>query len=396
MRRIIPATALATALATPAAAQVEQGPKNVPDYEPAFDNQTRAPAVETDAPLSLQTVTDGLSHPWGIEVMPNGTYLVTERAGSLRRVGRDGAISAPISGVPEVAARDQGGLLDVAISPEFSEDRLVFLTYAKPMGEGRTATAAARGRLSEDGTALEEVTDIFVQDPPADNAMHFGSRIVIDGEYAFVTTGEHFTQTYRQYAQDLDKTYGKVVRVTRDGAVPDDNPYLGRDGAKGEIWSLGHRNVQGAHLHPDTGDLWALEHGPAGGDELNLIERGANYGWPAVSYGRQYSGPLIGSGQPRAEGVTEPRYYWDPVIAPGGFDFYEGEMFPAWQGDVLAGSLSPGGLVRLTLDGDTVTGEERLFGEAGRVRDVEVDADGAVLLLTDKANGEILRVVPEA
>ncbi len=264
------------------------------------------------------------------------------------------------------------------------------------MGGGRTATAAARATLSEDMTELSGLRDIFVQDPPADNAMHFGSRIVIDDDHAYVTTGEHFTQTYRTYAQDLDKTYGKVVRVGLDGSVPEDNPFAGEENAKGEIWTLGHRNVQGAALRPETGELWTLEHGPAGGDELNRIEPGANYGWPLVSYGRQYAGPLIGTGKSRAEGFVEPRYYWDPVIAPGGFAFYDGQMFPDWQGDILAGSLNPGGLVRLELKGDTVTGEERLFGEYGRIRDVEIDQDGAVLMLTDAPDGSILRATPEA
>ncbi len=396
MIRTAPALALCLAAGVPALAQVEQGRPNVPEFAPAFDEQTRAPAVGTETGLSVETVVRGLEHPWGIEVLPRGEYLVTERSGALRRVGREGEVSAPIGGVPEVVARDQGGLLDVALSPEFEQDRLLFLTYAKPMGEGRTATAAARARLSEDGATLEEVTDIFVQDPPADNAMHFGSRVVVDGAHVFVTTGEHFTQAYREYAQDLDRTYGKVVRVTREGGVPQDNPFAGEEGAKGEIWTLGHRNVQGARLHPETGELWTLEHGPAGGDELNRIERGANYGWPVVSYGRQYSGPLIGSGQPRGEGFVEPRYYWDPVIAPGGFVFYDGEMIPEWDGDLLAASLNPGGLVRLTLDGETVTGEERLLTDAGRVRDVEIDRDGAVLLLTDAPEGEILRVTPES
>ncbi|SPJ24221.1 PQQ-dependent sugar dehydrogenase [Palleronia abyssalis] len=386
---------LSTALATGAAAQVEQGPKNVPEFEPAFENQTRAPAVETVVALSVETVADGLIHPWAVEVLPNGNYIVTERAGQLRIVTRDGTVQDPIQNVPEVAARDQGGLLDVALAEDFAESRTLFLTYAKPMGSGQTATAAARATLSEDGTALQDVTDIFVQDPPADNAMHIGSRVVLDGDYAFVTTGEHFTATYRDYAQDFDKTYGKIVRVHQDGSLPEDNPFDDVDGTKGEIWSLGHRNVQGAALHPETGQLWGLEHGPAGGDELNLIEAGQNYGWPVVSYGRQYSGPLIGIGEPRREEFVEPRYYWDPVIAPGGFVFYEGDMFPEWDGNVLAASLAPGALVRLTMDGDTVTGEERLVTDRGRIRDVDVDQDGAVLLVTDKPNGELLRITPE-
>ncbi|QFU09332.1 Soluble aldose sugar dehydrogenase YliI precursor [Rhodobacteraceae bacterium THAF1] len=384
--------ALTTALAAPAAAQVDQGPKNVPQFEPAFDNQTRAPAVETTPAPNVEVVTDGLTHPWGIEVMPDGSYLVTERAGTLRMVTRDGEKMEPISGVPEVLARGQGGLLDVALAPDFEETREIFLTYAKPLQEGQNGTAAARAVLSEDGTQLTDVQDIFVQTPPAVPPKHFGSRIVLDDDYAYITTGEHSSDETRVFAQDLDKTYGKIIRVTHDGTVPDDNPFVNQEGARPEIWSTGHRNIQGADIHPETGQLWGLEHGPKGGDELNLITAGENYGWPVVSYGRRYNGPLIGSGEPRAEGFTEPRYYWDPVIAPGGFVFYDGEMFPEWQGDVLASSLNPGGLVRLTMDGDTVTGEERLVTDRGRIRDVEVDQNGAILLLTDKANGEILRV----
>ncbi len=395
MTRPIPTALLATLLAGPACAQVEQGPPNVPENEPAFENQTRAPAVATERPLSVGRVATGLEHPWGIAVLPDGSYLVTERPGRLRRITRDGGVSDPIEGVPAVAARGQGGLLDVALGESFAEDRTIYLTYAKPMGGGDTATAAARAMLSEDFSRLADVTDIFVQDPPADNAQHFGSRVVPDGDRIFITTGEHFTPTYRRYAQDLDKTYGKVIRVTPEGGVPEDNPFADRPGAKGEIWSLGHRNLQGAAIRPGTGELWTLEHGPAGGDELNRIEAGANYGWPEVSYGENYQGTPVGTGEPRAEGYVEPRYYWDPVIAPGGFTFYDGEMFPDWQGDVLAGSLNPGGLVRLEMEGDTVTGEERLFGDLGRIRDVEVDRDGAVLMLVDAPDGSLLRVTPE-
>ena len=384
---------LASTLAAPAFAQpVEQGPKNVPSFEPAFENQTRAPAVQTEASLSVESLVGGLEHPWGIEVLPEGGYLVTERSGALRMVSADGTLGEPIEGVPDVLNEGQGGLLDVALSADFADSRVVYLSYAKPMPDGMNATAAARGVLSEDGTSLTDVQDIFVQDPPARPAMHFGSRIVVDGDVVYVTTGEHSSPETRVFAQDLDKTYGKVVRITPEGDVPDGNPFADQEGAKPEIWTLGHRNVQGAALRPETGELWTLEHGPAGGDELNVIEAGSNYGWPEVSYGQNYGGSPVGTGEHSAEGFVEPRYYWDPVIAPGGFAFYEGEMFPDWQDDVLAASLNPGGLVRLELDGDTVTGEERLVTDRGRIRDVEIDADGAVLLLVDAPDGEILRV----
>ncbi len=398
LRPTVGALALALAVAPAWAGQhgapVAQGPKNVPEFEPAFENQTRAPALDSGVTLAVETVADGLAHPWGIEVLPGGGYLVTERTGALRVVGADGRVGDPVAGVPEVLARRQGGLLDVALAEDFATSRVIYLTYSKPQDGGLSATAAARGRLSEDLSRLTGVADIFVQAPPSPTPMHYGSRIVLDGAHAYITTGEHSSLPERIYAQDLDKTYGKVIRVRLDGAVPEDNPFFGQDGADGAIWTYGHRNVQGAAIRPGTGELWTLEHGPKGGDELNLIEAGANYGWPVVSYGENYNGLPVGSGAPRAEGMAEPRYYWDPVIAPGGFAFYQGEMFAEWQGDVLAASLNPGGLVRLKLDGDRVVGEERFLTGERRIRDVEIDRDGAILLLVDARNGAILRLTP--
>lgn len=392
--------ALAAALAgTPVYAQTDagsgdyvvQGERNT-SFEPAFPEQFRAPAAASEFQVEASSLAGPLVHPWGIAALPDGGYLVTERPGRLRHVAEDGTISEPISGVPEVASQRQGGLLDVALGPDFSESRTIYLTYSKPVGDGLFATAAARGVLSEDLASLSDVEDIFVQEPGATAPMHFGSRLVFDGEgHVFITTGEHFTEQYRQYAQDLDKTYGKVVRFDLDGSVPEDNPFVDQDGAIGSIWSLGHRNIQAAALD-DRGRLWTIEHGPQGGDELNLTEAGLNYGWPVVSYGRNYDGSPVGSGDASAEGFEPPEYFWDPVIAPSGMAFYEGEMFSEWDGDVLVGSLTPGGLVRLAMDGERVVGEERLLRDLGRVRDVEVLADGSLLLITDEENGEILRV----
>ena len=387
----------ASIAAAPACAQTDagdgdyvvQGERNT-SFEPAFEAQLRAPAMSSPFELSSESLAGPLVHPWGIAALPDGGYLVTERPGRLRHVTAEGDLSEPISGVPEVVNQRQGGLLDVAISPEFEADRTIFMTYAKPVGGG-SATAAARAVLSEDMTSLTEVEDIFVQQPGASAPMHFGSRVVIDGEDVFVTTGEHFTQQYRVYAQDLDKTFGKVVRVGRDGSVPQDNPFVGQEGAIDSIWSSGHRNIQAAALD-DDGRLWTIEHGPKGGDELNRPEPGLNYGWPVVSYGEQYSGGPVGSGEASAEGFEQPVYFWDPVIAPSGMAFYDGEMFPEWQGDILVGSLYPGGLVRLSLNGDRVSGEERLLRDAGRVRDVEVLADGSLLLITDEEEGEIMHI----
>ncbi|GGL55961.1 PQQ-dependent sugar dehydrogenase [Wenxinia marina] len=384
------ATAMVPALA---AAQVDQGPANA-DFEAAFENQTRAPALD-DTAVTTETFVDGLDHPWGIALLPGGDYLVTERPGQLRMVMADGTLSEPITGVPDVDNREQGGLLDVAVRDDFAETRRVWLTYAKSV-EGGTATAAATGTLSEDGTELTDVQDIFVQSPPADAPMHYGSRIVFepDSDNAFITTGEHFTQVNRELAQDLGTTYGKVIRVDAvDGTAPEGNPFVGEEGVD-TIWSYGHRNIQGAAVGPE-GRLWTIEHGPAGGDELNLTEAGENYGWPVVSYGVTYSGNPVGSGDARQEGFAEPVYYWDPVIAPGGMIFYDGDAFDGWGGDILASGLVSQSVVRLELEDGRVTGEERIDVGA-RVRDVEQAPDGTLIVVTDEAapNGALVRISP--
>ena len=369
------------------------------NFAPAFDAQFRADLVERSASTSTELLAGGLVHPWGIDQLPDGSFLVTERPGRLRHVTPDGTVHDPIAGLPEVynAAPETGwatqaGLLDVKAGPDFAQDRMVYLTYSKPMGNGMSATAAARGVLSEDMTELTGVEDIWIQSPPSDAAMHYGSRLVFPGDgTVFITTGEHFTEQYRDYAQDLDRTYGKVTRVNLDGSIPEDNPFVGRDGDDA-IWSLGHRNIQGADLAPD-GSLFVVEHGPAGGDEVNKPAPGANYGWPLVSYGEQYEGELVGTGEASMEGMEQPLYFWDPVIAPGGASFVTGEMFPEWEGDLMIGSLYPGGLVRLTFDEDGyVAEEERLLRNQGRVRDVDVLADGSIVFLTDFENGSIMHV----
>ena len=399
MRLSLSLVLAATALAGSACAQTEPtftyGERNT-DFIPAFEGQTRAPIQSSGYELETEVIAGGLEHPWGVAALPDGGFLVTERPGRLRHVSADGTLSEPISGVPEVLARDQGGLLDVALSPDFAEDRAVFLTYSKPVERGLSATAAARGTLSEDMTALEAVEDVFVQDPPSPSPMHYGSRIVFDGEgHAFVTTGEHFTDEERQYAQDLDKTYGKVIRIGLDGSVPEDNPFVGQDGAAETIWSLGHRNVQGAAIGPD-GTLWTIEHGPQGGDELNRPEPGLNYGWPVIAYGQNYDGSPVGSGEAEAEGLEQPVYFWDPVIAPGGMDIHSGDTFGEWNGDLLVGSLYPGGIVRVELGEEgRVTAEERLVRDAGRVRTVRVLEDGSFVYLTDTPDGEIVHVAPK-
>ncbi|TNC48726.1 PQQ-dependent sugar dehydrogenase [Rubellimicrobium rubrum] len=386
--RLAPLLAL---LPIPALAAVEQGPPNAP-YEPAFENQTRAPELP-DTPVQATPFAGPLESPWGIASLPDGNFLVTERPGRMRLVGSDGTISEPIAGVPEVNPGGQGGLLDVAVTPDFDQTRTVFWTYAKPMGDGLVATAAARGTLSADGAQFTDVRDIFVQNPPSDSTKHYGSRVVPAGNgLLYITTGEHSDAPERERAQDPNATWGKVVRITENGEALSDNPYAS-GGGRPEVWTLGHRNIQGATLD-DQGRLWVTEMGPLGGDELNLIEPGSNYGWPVVSYGLNYDGSPVGSGQPRAEGYAEPVYYWDPVIAADNILFYDGSLFPDWQGDAIITSLNPGGLVRVRLEGDRVTGEERMLGDLGRVRDVEELGDGSLLILTDGPDGQIMRVTP--
>ncbi|HEX2255525.1 MAG TPA: PQQ-dependent sugar dehydrogenase [Afifellaceae bacterium] len=345
--------------------------------------------------IQVETIAEGLSHPWAIAFLPDGAMLVTERPGRLRRVSPEGEVSDPISGVPEVDARRQGGLLDVALDPQFQENRLVYLSYAEP-GEGGNSTAVARGVLSEDGTALADVEVIFSQQPKVDSTMHYGSRLVFDREgHLYITLGERSHEQFRGQAQELDSHLGKVVRIRPDGSVPDGNPFVGRDDALPEIWSFGHRNIQAAALHPETGRLWEIEHGPRGGDELNIPEPGGNYGWPVVSHGVNYSGTPVGSGERSAPGMIGPVHTWTPVIAPSGMTFYTGEAFPEWQGNLFVGGLASTTLVRLEMDGQSVAHEERLIEDLGlRIRDVVEGPDGALYVVTDEDNGEILRIGP--
>ncbi|HET8725885.1 MAG TPA: PQQ-dependent sugar dehydrogenase [Alphaproteobacteria bacterium] len=345
--------------------------------------------------IRVETVADGLSHPWGMAFLPDGRLLVTERSGELRVVTAEGDLSEPVAGVPEVDARDQGGLLDVALHPEFDRNRLVYMSYAEP-GEGGNSTAVARGVLSEDGSSLSDVEVVFSQQPKVESTKHFGSRMVFDREgRLFVTLGERSDEEFRDQAQELDSHLGKIIRVNDDGSVPEDNPFVGREDALPEIWSYGHRNIQGAALHPQTGALWIAEHGPRGGDEINIPEAGKNYGWPVVSYGVNYSGSPVGTGERSAPGMEDPIYQWTPVIAASGMLFYTGDAFPEWQGDLFVGGLRATTLVRLELDGREVTHEERLLEDLGlRIRAVDQGPDGAIYVLTDERDGEILRIGP--
>jgi glucose/arabinose dehydrogenase len=341
--------------------------------------------------FQVVAVAQGLVHPWGLTFLPDGRMLVTERPGRLRLVESNGRLSEPLSGVPRVAARGQGGLLDVALAPDFDSSRLIYLSFAEP-GEGGdvAGTAVARGRLG-DGE-LQEVEVIFRQDPKASGGAHFGSRLVFTrGGNLFVTTGD---RNERARVQDLSSHIGKVIRIRPDGSVPRDNPFVGRTGVKPEIWSYGHRNIQGAALHPATGALWTVEHGARGGDEVNAPKAGRNYGWPVITFGRDYSGASISEGTAK-EGMEQPIHYWDPSIAPSGLMFYTGDRFPEWKGNAFVGALAFQLLSRLELDGERVTSEERLlrgFGE--RIRQVRQGPDGLIYLLTDEEDGRILRLEP--
>jgi len=352
-------------------------------------------AAEDDerSDLDLVTVAEGLEHPWGMAFLPDGRVFVTERPGRLRIIERDGKAGPPITGVPAVDATKQGGLLDVALDPAFGKNRLVYLSYSEPR-EGGNGTSVARGVL--EGGSLTGVQVIFRQQPAMQGGFHFGSRLVFDrGGRLFITLGER--NVGRAQAQTLDNTIGKIVRINPDGSIPPDNPFVGRAGALPEIWSYGHRNVQGAALHPVTGELWANEHGPKGGDELNRVLPGRNYGWPTVSYGVEYSGAKI-SDSGTAPGIEPPVQYWVPSIATSGLLFYTGERFPAWRGSAFVGGLKSQQLVRLVLDGDRVVEEERLLRGVvkERVRDVEQGPDGDIYLLTDEENGRLLRLQPAA
>jgi glucose/arabinose dehydrogenase len=384
---------------TPSGAPLETRPANYLAAKPAFEGQTRAPRHQLGVPFDIQVVTSGLELPWGMTFLPDGRMLVTEKPGRLRIVGKDGKLSAPVAGVPEVYSERQGGLLDVAISPTFAKDGLVYLSYAEK-GEGATnGTAAGRGRLVEDasGPRLEGFTRIYQQQPKIESGIHFGSRLVFapDGNL-FITQGDRSIPAGRAQAQQMNSLIGKTVRIRPDGSIPADNPYLKQAGVPGQIWSIGHRSVQAAAINPATGKLWTMEFGAKAGDEVNIVEGGKDYGWPTITYGTEYNGSLVGQGLTQQAGMEQPIYYWDPTSAPSGMAFYNANLFPQWKGSLFHGGHNTRYLGRLTLKGDRVVGEEHLLTDFGaKIRDVRVGPDGALYVLASDPGGRILRLVPK-
>jgi aldose sugar dehydrogenase len=338
----------------------------------------------------VDTVAEGLEHPWGLAFMPDGNMLVTERPGRLRLVAKDGTLSEPISGVPEAAAEGQGGMLDVALDPDFAANQTIYLSFSEARPGGGNGTSIARAKLSADRKSLTDVSVIFQQMPAIESTAHFGGRLAFAPDKSlFLTLGDRYIM--RDSAQDTGTHLGKVVHITTDGRPGPGNPFANGGGLP-EIWSYGHRNVQGAAIEPSTGLLWTVEHGAQGGDEINRPEAGKNYGWPVITYGKDYDNSKIGEGTAK-EGMEQPLHYWDPSIAPSGLAFYEGAMFPEWKGDLLVGALKGQKLVRLDVEGGKVVGEEAMLEDLGeRIRDVRVGPDGAVYLLTDNPQGRVLRV----
>ena len=379
---------------------IETRAPNATGQEPAFAGQTRICGVTSNVAFDVAVIASGLEHPWSVEPLPDGQFLVTERPGRLRLVSASGQVGEPIDGIPAVAAGGQGGLLDVALSPTFANDRTIFWTFSEPR-EGGNGTAIARGVLSPDRRRVSDVRVIFHVEPTYNGRQHYGSRIAFGSDgMLYASFGERSDTPMRRYAQDLGSHLGKSIRIRPDGSVPQDNPFVGRSGAKPEIWTLGHRNPQGLAFDAQ-GRLWQVEHGTRGGDELNLLQKGKNYGWPLQAYGIEYSGkqPIsspLGDAATSVAGMEQPVYFWDPVIAPSGLQFYTGSAFPAWRGNAFIGGLGGKRLVRLVLDGTRVTGEEHLLVDRGkRVRDVRQGPDGLLYLVTDEQDGELLKLVPK-
>jgi glucose/arabinose dehydrogenase len=390
------AVALCLSLASPSWGQDFVDGPPAAGQTPAFKGQTRAPALGASA-YQVETVASGLDHPWSLAWLPDGRMLVTERPGRLRIVGKDGKLFPPLAGMPQVVNEDQGGLLDVALDPAFAANGLIYFTYLEPRSGGDDAITIARARLANWQTApqLDQLKVLLRTHPPTTGGLNVGSRLAFgpDGKL-YVTIGDR--AELRDQAQSLASDLGKVLRINPDGSIPKDNPFVGQSGTLPEIYSLGHRNPEGLAVQPGAGALWELEHGAKGGDEVNLVQPGRNYGWPVITYGVDYSGEKIGIGT-KKPGLEQPVYYWDPSIAPSGLTFYNGALFPSWKGCLFVGALKAERLVRLRLAHDRVIGEEVLLSELHeRIRDVRQGPDGALYVLTDNTAGRILKLVPGA
>ena len=384
--------ALSLAIALLPLAGCRSGEQSTPAGGTTAGNAAAAEAPARAGTLRVDTIASGLEHPWSVALMPDGTFLVTERPGRLRRIDAQGKVSAPITGVPAVFAEGQGGLLDVVLAPDFATSHRIYLSYAEPGDDDTAGTSVARATLGD--TALTDVRVIYRQVPKLDGGNHFGSRIAFDGHgHMFITQGE---RTRRPMAQQLDVLQGKLVRLNLDGSVPRDNPFVGRKDARPEIWSYGHRNMQGLAIDPRTGTLWESEHGPRGGDELNLPQPGKNYGWPIITNGIDYSGLRISESiGTSAPGMESPHHFWAKSPGLSGMAFYTGRPGAAWNDSLFLGSLAESNLIRLTLKGNTIAGEERLLTDLGaRIRDVRVGNDGKVYVLTDEDDGKLLRLTP--
>mgnify|MGYP001400266780 FL=1 len=360
-------------------------------YKPAFDGQTRIAGVKTETPYSVTTLTSELESPWAVVELPDGRLAITEKGGTMRIVTKEGAVSEAITGFPEVDNRNQGGLLDVAPAPDFETSRLLYFSLAERTSEG-SLTAVGKGRLSDDELVIENFTIIYRAIPYFDNSMHFGSRLTFDNAgNIFVTTGERSSLETRYNAQKLETAHGKVLHITPEGQPVDGNPFLNTPGVLPEIYSYGHRNPQGLDIHPTTGEIWISEMGPRGGDEINLIKPGKDYGWPTITYGIEYNGNTIGDGITQHEGMEQPVYYWDPVLSPSGMTFYSSNAIPEWENNLFIGGLSSKHIARLVIRDNKVVGEERLLEDQNeRIRDVEEGSDGALYAVTD--SGKLFRI----
>lgn len=375
---------------------LETAPPNVPEFSPAFAGQTRAPGRQTRTPFKVTEIASGFKRPWALAFLPDHRMLVTEKpTGNLYIVAPKGTKSPPVDGLPAVDGRDQGGLLDVKVGPDYGTSGLVYWSYYEPR-PGGNGLAVARGHLiAGKNPRVDHVQVIFRMQPTLDSTKHAGGRLVFSPDGTLlVTLGERSIQEGRVQARDLGSDLGKIVRILPDGSIPKDNPFVDRAGARPEIWTLGHRNIIAAALD-DRKRLWVAEMGPRGGDELNLIAAGKDYGWPVIGYGEEYSGQAIHQSS-QAPGLEQPIYYWDPVVSPSGLTIYSGDLFPEWKGNFFIGGLSARELVRLVVESDRVVGEEHLLKEQNaRIRDVEQGPEGALYVLTDEENGKLLQLTPE-